>query len=853
MKPRNTPNRLASLAAAAVLLLAPALPASAQRRQRPAAQPPRAAAPAAVPRPEARPAQARRPEPDRPVEELLPADGYGVYIELRRLGQLFEIGELKTALNGMRLFDADAAVLGETADFVNQNTELLADARFVLAGLAARPGLPQWVAALQLPTPEAAAGFEPKYRAFLTNSAKALGIAPRAGAPPPRASRGRARRAPRPKPAASNFVIKRAGSWLITSEKQFTPDRLRGEGGASLAENARFQALRNRFSSEQLFVYFDTDRAQQGWTLTMQQEQEARARAQAAAKANAPAPDEADIPTLGPGPTATPSESRVTNEIAVIPPADEQKIEATAGAGLEVQAGGRDPAEELLKDVQPIEMQTAEGVPEMEGDVTITAPVAPPPPSEEQLAARRMERLMRNLWGGVPRLPGAVAAAVGLEGGTLALRMAVENTASGPVNLIPFLPNVISGAPVTTEAAQVAPADGEIFFSASLDWAQIFNAVLGTAKENSGSPELRQARGRGDVLAEAEGDGEGKPASPEESLAEMEKFFGFKIREDFLPTLGGEVAVSLPLDGFVRGFRMNPKAEEEKEAEPGLVAIVALNDADKARRLMPRVLALFGLAPLGAQAEVEKREGFEIRNAGGFAYAFINNFLVAGQLPHVRHAADSAAAHRTLASTNGYRDATAWQARQKLVQAFVSEGLMRHTVEESKKQAGGSTDPVVLALLAQLEVPPEAASLATTNEGDIVLHELRLPLNLIKVFSAGAMIGMKEAPVIGTEMSAAYALRNIRDAEEVFSSKEGRQRFGTLEELLAEDLMEKGYVERLDYKFEVNALGDKFEATATPKNYGKTGRRSFFVDETGVIRAADHKGKPATAQDPPID
>ena len=43
-----------------------------------------------------------------------------------------------------------------------------------------------------------------------------------------------------------------------------------------------------------------------------------------------------------------------------------------------------------------------------------------------------------------------------------------------------------------------------------------------------------------------------------------------------------------------------------------------------------------------------------------------------------------------------------------------------------------------------------------------------------------------------------------------------------------------------------------FKISAVPQTYGTTGIRSFFVNETGVIRAADHQGGPANENDPPI-
>jgi hypothetical protein len=45
----------------------------------------------------------------------------------------------------------------------------------------------------------------------------------------------------------------------------------------------------------------------------------------------------------------------------------------------------------------------------------------------------------------------------------------------------------------------------------------------------------------------------------------------------------------------------------------------------------------------------------------------------------------------------------------------------------------------------------------------------------------------------------------------------------------------------------------QFELGATPTEYGKTGKRSFYMSETGKLRGADKLGAPATAADPLID
>jgi len=191
---------------------------------------------------------------------------------------------------------------------------------------------------------------------------------------------------------------------------------------------------------------------------------------------------------------------------------------------------------------EPVEMETEpelapEDRVEVEGEER-----TPPPPSEEEVAVRGMGQLMRGLWGGVPRIPGAVALGARLDGGALAVRLAVENTPDGVISIIPFLPNLVSGPPVTGETASVAPADAELFVAGSLDWTQIYNQTLGAASVNTAGLLT------GGTIAEIAGEAEAeRQPSADETVAAVEKLFGFKFREDLLPALGNEVAISLPL------------------------------------------------------------------------------------------------------------------------------------------------------------------------------------------------------------------------------------------------------------------------------------------------------------------
>jgi hypothetical protein len=101
------------------------------------------------------------------------------------------------------------------------------------------------------------------------------------------------------------------------------------------------------------------------------------------------------------------------------------------------------------------------------------------------------------------------------------------------------------------------------------------------------------------------------------------------------------------------------------------------------------------------------------------------------------------------------------------------------------------------------------------------------------------------------EMFARVRLIAIAKAEAQFQFDADGE-YGTLEQLIQKGFIvdpSQGQVAR--YKFEIRLRPHGFDATAVPEKYGVTGDRSFFIDETNTIRAADKHGEKATAQDPP--
>ncbi len=104
------------------------------------------------------------------------------------------------------------------------------------------------------------------------------------------------------------------------------------------------------------------------------------------------------------------------------------------------------------------------------------------------------------------------------------------------------------------------------------------------------------------------------------------------------------------------------------------------------------------------------------------------------------------------------------------------------------------------------------------------------------------------------------SLRTIHSAEATYQATRGTGKFATLSELGAEGLIDSKLASgtKNGYRFTVELTtdevsGEGFAVVGVPMTYGNTGRRSFYVDETGVIRAGDNSGGPSTKMDLPLD
>lgn len=116
-----------------------------------------------------------------------------------------------------------------------------------------------------------------------------------------------------------------------------------------------------------------------------------------------------------------------------------------------------------------------------------------------------------------------------------------------------------------------------------------------------------------------------------------------------------------------------------------------------------------------------------------------------------------------------------------------------------------------------------------------------VPLGIIAAIAIPNFLAAKNA---ANEGWAIRTMQNISAAQSTYYSNSGQ--YGTMEELAQAGLIDPVLVSgnKNGYKFNVQFDPDTppsvgYHAYGVPVVYQKTGRRSFYVDETSVIRAAD--------------
>jgi len=764
---------------------------------------------------------------DPTFETLLSTDSYKLYGEIRNVGQLMSNGGLGEIVDPIIKLAEPPKEFNSIIKFLKTNAEALASSRLLFATWPARTGIPDAFVAIEFPTAEDAAKFAPKLETFLPGILPPVPVATPEEKPSGKttATEGRQQAStpdkkeavapvasPSPPAERPAFVLSHKGNLVFISDKSFKFEKLRPASSKSLTEDQNFRVAHDRFSNESVFLYFN-----------VQLEDRTR-----------------------PQPSPTP----------MVAEAEREQMERETEAEIEKQQ------EETRKALEEENNRRAKESPGTEPKIVATLSVQAPPsatptPTKEQetqmAASSQIGRLLDSIGYGEPQWPEAVGIALALENNDYVIRALLIEPPEAKRLPLPFVPQLISGPALVSDAPSVLPESTEVFISASVDFRQTYEGMRKQADIRA-KAEMRQMSAGG-------------KEPPTDPFTEFEKKAGFKITEDLLPALGNEIALagSLKLLEGAGPFnirsrpsaRPSPEAgakegQEKKESETLPMLLIAVKDREAARRVMPRVLDGLGMGEANLIAQTERRGDVEIVNyAGFFAYAFVGNFLIISQTPSVRRAVDAYLNHQTLASNTVFRNSRRWEPRQNLGEVYFSPAMMEGYHDEIRKQAG-TMDPTMRDFILALDPTASAITYALSNEGLGTHHEIHLPKNLIITMVAGISSATKNPPPEANEMIAVSILQMISSAESTYQSTTGKGKYGTLDNLVEAKLVNREFLEKYGYRIEITSSDDQFEAVATPREYGKTGKRSFFVDKSGVVRGDDHGGGPATVADNPI-
>jgi hypothetical protein len=738
--------------------------------------------------------------------------------------------------------------------WLNAHADVLAGSRMLVAGWPTRPKLPDVIVAIEFSSTEEAKKFYPELQGFLptllptptptltptATPAPAPVLSPTAAPKPANivpddmedinlpAARLVVHRQPVTQvqkavpeetstPALPPYQMKLAGSLIFISPKPFALQDLHPRNTTPLEEDQNFVLARNRFASESIFLYVDVKSIEKEETERRQKYEELDRQSREKETANLP---KAEV-----GLEAGEQELTVATieEPPPLPPGSEP--------------GSLQPPQVVIE--------------QEESGTSVNATLSGTPRGTDEVGPMFFS-LYGALFGGESKWPEAIAAAVVFENDAYVVRTLILNSEENKNSAVPFFPHFVSGPALVPESPNIFPADTDLFVSVSLDYPRVYEHMvkaIANAEEQARKYRTQPVKN-------------GPP--PESPFAMYEKKLGLKIKDDLLPLLGNELALALakkpplPAKGAVANLTsQGPTTESSgpmntKTAEPNVVLAIAVKDREAVGRLIPKIIEGFGLKGASLLAQTEKRDGTELVSyAGIFSYAFIGDFLVVSPDPlATRNIVDAYLNHETLSSNSHFKNFTRWQPRQVLGQVYVAPGLVEQYTFGA--EGGARVNDKVNEYLSRVNPVIDPLTYSLSNDGQGPLHELHVPKNLLQLLIAGASSETNQPPTQMNEAMAQTALRSVAGSEASFKSDKGDGRYGTLDELLSEGLISKTILENYGYRTELSVSGNRFQATAVPLNYGTTGRLSYYIDESGVLRGGDHGGGAATIADQPV-
>lgn len=789
----------------------------------------------------ARDDQKERDQEGVTFDNLLATGSYTIYIEARNIGEHLRsdgLGELVEPLTP--LFSELPRTFSELLRFITDNAETLSHSRLMIAASPAKSSLPEAVFALELDTEDAAEKFEPALKHLIFSIfTSAL------GSDASRSAEAAAAQSSAQSLAAS-MMIKRVGRLITFSLTPVKFKSLRPENERPMTEDANFRMTRDRFSSEAIFVYLDTALNEKLKKQRMEEYERERKNnpnppppqamqatptvINETAIPDAPSVAHSDIQTGLPVAEKSPDKS-VSEPHAVTREAKPNEPQAQIAQSSKQT---RSKTNRQSKSAKPPTAKTVEKMPdEKRGGSSAVAPhesSKTEPPAPDPFAVMMTMLIGGNFSFELGDSPEAIAAALTVESDSLIVRAMVLNGPGKLVRPIPFSPLVAAGPAQISEAPYYLPSDTDVFVSVSLDPFQIYDTLIAMAR----AAESRQKVGARKFELE---------------LAAFEKKIGFKLKDDLLAMIGNEVALGVPAQ-YLPAMIFGITARDSQSSNKSPLLLISIRNKEAVQSRLPALFEAIGFKLPNEKAQIEKRGEIEIKSYGKSAFAFINNFLIIGNdAAAIRRVIDARAKDDTLATNRDFHNYTQWQPRETVGQIYLSSAVVKGMLPGAPDMSK-ILDDETRDFLARYSFDPEPIAYAATPDAAGSVYELRVPKKLLMQTFATMTAGEKMSRLPRNEMSAQSYLHVIN--QELKSYKIEHDRFPTAEEF--KHIMSfEAIFETIGYKFEIEFSGDSYTATATPIEYGKTGKLSFYTDQSGVIRQGDHGGMPASAEDKPAD
>ncbi|HJQ70552.1 MAG TPA: DUF3352 domain-containing protein [Blastocatellia bacterium] len=286
------------------------------------------------------------------------------------------------------------------------------------------------------------------------------------------------------------------------------------------------------------------------------------------------------------------------------------------------------------------------------------------------------------------------------------------------------------------QAPRFAASNTDFFVDLMVDWEKLYEGLESIFAMVAGA----QAAGAGQ-----QGGTAGSALQSGDLLQMMEAQLGFSIKNDLLPTLGGEVAIAV--SGFNEVLSAQPKQGKRRAAGPSFTLMLALKDPVKFEKYFNRLFSRMGGQTTQAYARAPYR-GTTISYGKSMAYAISGGFFVAGgSVAQIRRALDAKAADGSLASSPEFNQAMG-APRPLMLQVYISSGAANgffKTIasQAAKLNAGGG-----------LPVPASssrsAIGVTMTPAADGLMLDVRVPAELA-VMALAAM---------ATEKPSAYGINS---------------------------------------------------------------------------------------------